>query len=108
MNRFSLEGKVAIVTGASGLIGKAFCQVLKEAGANVVAADINTNEELSDYYFQSTDITDEDSVQQLVDNVIAKFGKIDILVNNAAINDMFEDPKATLELSKFENYPLEL
>jgi len=108
MNRFSLEGKVAIVTGASGLIGKAFCSALKEAGAIVIASDIRTNESMTDYFFHITDITNEDSVQQLVDNVIAKFGKIDILVNNAAINDMFEDPKATLELSKFENYPLEL
>ncbi len=108
MNRFSLEGKVAIVTGASGLIGKAFCSALKEAGATVIASDIRANESITDYFFHITDITNEDSVQQLVDNVIAKFGKIDILVNNAAINDMFEDPKATLELSKFENYPLEL
>ncbi len=109
MNRFSLEGKVAIVTGSSGLIGKAFCDALKEARAIVVAADINANDDIKkDYYFHYTDITNEDSVKELSDTIINKYGKIDILVNNAAINDMFEDPKATLELSKFENYPLEL
>jgi len=108
MERFSLKRKVAIVTGASGLIGKAFCEALKEAGAIVVAADIIETEELNDYYYHFTDITDELSVQKLADCVIKKFGRIDILVNNAAINDMFEDPKASLELSKFENYPLEL
>ncbi len=110
MNRFSLEGKVAIVTGASGLIGKGFCEALYQAGAIVVAVDINLTDKIleENYNFQQTDITNEASVKELSDTIIEKFGKIDILVNNAAINDMFEDPKASLELSKFENYPLEL
>jgi NAD(P)-dependent dehydrogenase (short-subunit alcohol dehydrogenase family) len=108
MKNFSLKDKVAIVTGAAGLIGKSFCEALKDAGAQVIATDINTNEDLNNYFFQYSDITNELSVQQLANNIIETFGKIDILVNNAAINDMFEDPKSTYELSKFENYPLEL
>ncbi|MFI5237074.1 MAG: SDR family oxidoreductase, partial [Ignavibacteriales bacterium] len=44
----------------------------------------------------------------LKDKVLSNYGKIDILVNNAAINDKFEDSSAILEESKFENYPVEM
>lgn len=115
MELFSLKNKVAIVTGAIGLIGKEHCKALSEAGANVVVADLNEDkckefaatlptESLGIYL----DVTNPDSIKNLRDKVIEKFGHIDILVNNAAINDMFENPKAALEQSKFENYPLEL
>jgi NAD(P)-dependent dehydrogenase (short-subunit alcohol dehydrogenase family) len=43
-----------------------------------------------------------------MDKVLSIYQKIDILINNAAINDMFEDPKVATEQSKFENYPIEL
>ena len=48
------------------------------------------------------------SVENLRDKTLKEFGKIDILVNNAAINDMFENPQAATEQSMFENYPLEM
>ncbi len=112
---FSLEGKTAIVTGAIGLIGKEHCRALSEAGANIIVADLN-EEKCSE--FASTlntksvglgvDITQENSVKALNQKGLDYFNKIDILVNNAAINDMFENPAAAAELSKFENYPLEL
>ena len=54
------------------------------------------------------DITSKSSVENLRDKTLKEFGKIDILVNNAAINDMFESPKAATEQSMFENYPLEM
>jgi NAD(P)-dependent dehydrogenase (short-subunit alcohol dehydrogenase family) len=54
------------------------------------------------------DVTQPDSVRHTRDEVLKRFGHIDVLVNNAAINDMFENPTAAAELSKFENYPLEL
>lgn len=118
MNLFSLEGKVAVVTGALGLLGKQHCYALAEAGANVVATDLNDAaarafaEELSQKHQQAigvgADITNPDSVRALRDAILSRFGKIDVLVNNAAINDMFENPTAAAELSKFENYPLEL
>lgn len=114
MNLFDLKGKVAIVTGALGLIGKEHCSALLEYGATVVATDINENEVKqytetlgSNAIGYSMDITNPESIKNVCDKVSEQFGSIDILVNNAAINDMVEDPKATLELSKFENYPLE-
>ncbi len=115
MELFSLKNKTAIVTGALGLIGKEHCRALSEAGANVIVADINkvTSQNFAESLQTesvgvSLDVTNPDSIKSLRDTVLTQFGHIDILVNNAAINDMFEDPKAATEQSKFENYPLEL
>jgi NAD(P)-dependent dehydrogenase (short-subunit alcohol dehydrogenase family) len=112
---FSLKEKVAVVTGALGLIGKHHCHALADAGANVVVCDLNETE-CADFASSlsvlslgiSADITNKKSVKNLRDKIISNYGKIDILVNNAAINDKFEDPLAALEESKFENYPVEM
>lgn len=109
---FSLEGKVAIVTGANGLIGKNHSHALQLAGASVVACDIKMN---ADYFGNpekhmvlSFDVTNKESVEKAKNDIIQKYGQIDILVNNAAMNDMFEHPELAADLSKFENYPLEM
>ena len=112
---FSLENKVALVTGALGLIGKHHCEALAEAGANIVVCDLDDTKCLE---FASTlqnksigigsDITKKKNVKELLAKSLKVFGKIDILVNNAAVNDMFENPQLAAEQSKFENYPLEL
>ena len=114
-NAFSLEEKVAVVTGALGLLGKHHCEGLNEAGASVIAADINGEEcaiyaqnKLKKSIGAQLDVTSKVSINNLLNQVMEQFGRIDILVNNAAINDMFENPNAALEQSKFENYPLEL
>ena len=116
---FSLKGKVAIVTGALGLIGKEHCRALAEAGASVVVTDLN-HEKCEEFVQElagegqhealpvGADITNQIDVQRLRDTTRTKFGKIDVLVNNAALNDMFENPAAAAEQSKFENYPLDM
>jgi NAD(P)-dependent dehydrogenase (short-subunit alcohol dehydrogenase family) len=113
---FSLAGKTAIVTGALGLIGKKHCEALSLAGATVVVADINEQKaiefakSLNDgkSFGIGIDVTNKERIEQVRDAILAKTGSIDILVNNAAINDMVENPDAAAELSKFENYPLDL
>ncbi len=114
-NLFSLKNKVAVVTGAVGLIGKHHCYALSEAGANVIACDIDLNKceklagELSTKSVGiEVDITIPGSIKNLKEKILNEFGGIDILVNNAAINDMFENPSAASELSMFENYPLDM
>jgi NAD(P)-dependent dehydrogenase (short-subunit alcohol dehydrogenase family) len=115
MELFSLKNKTAIVTGALGLIGKEHCHALDEAGANVIVADIDENKcenfaktLQTESIGISIDVTKPESIKRLREIVLEKFAHIDVLVNNAAINDMFENPKAASEQSKFEKYPLEL
>ena len=118
MPGFSLEGRVAIVTGAAGLIGKEHCRALAEAGAHVVVVDVKQEacdalaKEISGIgpkaIGQACDITKKPSLEALKARTLGEFGRLDVLVNNAAINDMFESPTAAAELSKFENYPVEL
>ncbi|NUP07144.1 MAG: SDR family oxidoreductase [Polyangiaceae bacterium] len=121
---FDLGGKVAIVTGAVGLLGKQHCRALRNAGAHVVAVDVSvdaTRAFVAELDREPTnrpepprtlgmgvDVTSKESLETLRDAVLNGFGRLDVLVNNAAINDMFESPQAGAELSKFENYPLEL
>lgn len=111
---FSLNQRIAVVTGATGLLGQEHCQALSEAGAFVVVADMDLKKceevarELPGESFPCTlDVTDSKSIQALKSHLLTKFDRIDILVNNAAINDKFEDPISGTELSKLENYPLE-
>ena len=113
MDLFSLRGKTAVVTGAVGLLGQHHCQALAEAGANVIACDLDKKQ--SQAFAQtlptssigaSVDVTDPDSLQAMLQKALDTFGHVDILVNNAAINDMFETPSLAAEQSKFENYPL--
>lgn len=113
MNLFSLEGKVAIVTGALGLLGRHHCQALAEAGASVVACDLDGEAcrslaaELPVRALGThVDVTQPDSIQAMLDLVLLEFGHVDVLVNNAAINDRFETPSLAADLSRFEHYPL--
>jgi NAD(P)-dependent dehydrogenase (short-subunit alcohol dehydrogenase family) len=114
MELFSLKNKTAIVTGALGLIGKKHCEALAMAGANVVVADLNESEAQkfaqklgANHMGVGLDVTNENSVKSANEIILKNFLKIDILVNNAAINDMFENPAMAKELSAFENYPVE-
>lgn len=111
---FDLTNKTAIVTGALGLLGKEHCRALAEAGANVVVADVNEAASLAfatelgkNHLGVGVDVTSETSLKTALDKILAHFGTIDVLVNNAAINDMFENPAMAKELSAFENYPVE-
>jgi len=94
LKEYNLEGKVAIVTGAGRGIGKGIALALAEACADTVAV-ARTEEEINEVAKEiremgreslsiPTDITKEDQVQKMVERTISKFGKIDILVNNAA------------------------
>lgn len=95
MVNFRLDGKVALVTGASYGIGFAIASALHEAGATIVFNDINeefVNRGLKNYeehgikaHGYVCDVTDEEAVNNLVKRVEEEVGVIDILVNNAGI-----------------------
>ncbi len=89
-NGFSLQGRVAIVTGGGQSLGLAISRALRGAGAEVVTAEINDEtgaeaaEELGGL-FVHTDVTDPASVRNLTETVLDEHGRIDVLVNNAGI-----------------------
>jgi NAD(P)-dependent dehydrogenase (short-subunit alcohol dehydrogenase family) len=110
---FGLHGRVAVVTGALGLLGQQHCRALASAGASVVVSDLDR--ERCEGLARSLptpslglclDVTNRASVQRGVDTVLQAFGRVDVLVNNAALNDKVEAPELAAEASKFENYPL--
>jgi NAD(P)-dependent dehydrogenase (short-subunit alcohol dehydrogenase family) len=95
LDAFRLDGKVAIVTGASSGLGVAFAQALAEAGADV-ALGARRVERLEDTrklveaagrraIAVATDVTSPEAAQALVDATVAQLGRVDILVNNAGI-----------------------
>jgi NAD(P)-dependent dehydrogenase (short-subunit alcohol dehydrogenase family) len=115
MELFSLKDKVAIVTGACGLLGTQHCEALAAAGAHVVAADLDEKAcEVvagrlgSGHLAVGMDVTSTASLQAARERILEVYGRIDVLVNNAAINDMFENPALAGHQSMFEHYPLEM
>jgi NAD(P)-dependent dehydrogenase (short-subunit alcohol dehydrogenase family) len=114
---FSLAGRVAVVTGAAGLLGRRHCAALAAAGARVVATDLDGDacaavvREMGgrgEGLPWAADITRPESVAALRDAVLERCGAIDVLVNNAALNEKVESPLAAGEVLRFENFPLAL
>ncbi|HWO96918.1 MAG TPA: SDR family oxidoreductase [Bacillus sp. (in: firmicutes)] len=104
-----LDGKVAIVTGGASGIGLATVEAFAEKGVKVVIADYNEEsgkaaekqlkETGADVLFVQVDVSDEKSVERLVQETVKRFGKLDIMVNNAGVGTL----ASTHELS-FEDY----
>ncbi|KAI1425260.1 hypothetical protein F5Y12DRAFT_714469 [Xylaria sp. FL1777] len=103
----SAAGKTIVVTGGAGGLGKVIASAFLEAGANVAVFDVHEGrlketaadwEKYGDKFITSqTDITDETAVNSFFTKVSAKFGRIDMLINNAGIMDKF-DPAGSLTL----------
>jgi NAD(P)-dependent dehydrogenase (short-subunit alcohol dehydrogenase family) len=116
METQSLVGKVAVVTGGAGDIGRVTAQLLVSEGATVVIADIDAEAgaraaaDLGEAaVFQQTDVSDVEQVQALVDVAVSTFGGLDIMFNNAGIGsalkrllkDDFEDFQRILSVNLF-------
>jgi NAD(P)-dependent dehydrogenase (short-subunit alcohol dehydrogenase family) len=117
---FDLTGRVSVVTGGLGLLGRQFCRTLAGAGSAVVIVDIDgqktaaLSEEMEKEGYRvlgsKTDITHPAAVQSMVRSTLKTFGRLDVLVNSAALDPKF-DPAAqagqATPLGSFEYYPVE-
>ncbi len=80
-----LEDTIALVTGAAGGIGRAVCQAMHDAGATVVAADVANVGDVAAAHTLHHDVTSEADWQRVADELQQRYGRLDVLVNLAAI-----------------------
>lgn len=97
----TLTNKIVLITGGNGFLGTYFVSSLKEAGATVVVTDRDPEAALQ------LDVTNKESIQAAFEKVVTEHGKIDVVINNAAIDPKF-DSNADQNAKQFENYPEDL
>jgi NAD(P)-dependent dehydrogenase (short-subunit alcohol dehydrogenase family) len=115
---FDLTGRVAVITGGAGLLGTKHAEIIAAAGGSPVLLDLpQAKPEVSaaaiarkyrvDAIGLATDITQLAEVEQVRDELLVRFGRIDILINNAANNPKVES-SGSKTWSRLENFPLEV
>lgn len=118
-DRFDLSGRTALITGAAGLLGVEHAGALIENGATVVITDINEtalgkareqlteNKDLERVIIEPMDVTHPGSIEAVRERFEADGIRIDILVNNAAIDPKINDGQSVSEASRLENFALD-
>ena len=120
-NPISIDNKVILLTGALGQIGQSISRSFLAQGAKLIMADVNLEASRAfsaemqaagipeeNFLIQELDITDEASCSQCVEKSIEAFGRIDVLINNAAIDAKFDKAgEGQINNSRFEYYPLD-
>jgi len=118
-SKFNLEGKVALITGASGLLGQEHAHALLESGAKVILTDISierlrlAKDRLSESFgseliiIKVMDVTDKEDIVGLCEELFDQDLRLDILVNNAAIDPKVSENDGLKEDSRLENFTLE-
>jgi NAD(P)-dependent dehydrogenase (short-subunit alcohol dehydrogenase family) len=110
LDRFRMQGKVAVITGGSRGLGRAMAEALAEAGADVIVCSRNASEveqvaeELRSTYGRECrgygcNVADPAQVQALISQVVSEFRQVDVLINNAGIN--IRRPIEDLTLDEF-------
>ena len=117
--KFSLQGKTALVTGAAGLLGLEHSLALLESGATVVLTDVNQGalEDVRASLAEAghgenilthvMDVSRADSVEGVAGELKGAGHRVDILINNAAIDPKVKDDAGIQESSRLENFPME-
>lgn len=118
-SKFDMNGKTALITGAAGLLGVEHAIALLECGAAVVLTDVSeaalsvARERLArDYpadmiFTEVMDVSRFDTIREVAQKLESAGSRIDILVNNAAIDPKVKGDQGVLETSRLENFPLE-
>ena len=116
MSSFDLAGKAALITGAAGLLGVQHALALAELGATVVMTDVEKSRLENSIESESAlagsgktvcvemDVTREESIQKVLADLKRRGVRIDILINNAAIDPKVGDKSSVLETSRLENF----
>lgn len=117
--KFDLAGKVSLITGAAGLLGMEHAAALLESGSTVVLTDISEaslasaraslsrNVDPARIITLVMDVSRPDAIQNVAKELAATGHRVDILVNNAAIDPKVKGDQGVLETSRLENFPLE-
>ena len=117
--KFDLQGKTALITGAAGLLGIEHAAALLESGASVVLTDVRADEldkavtKLTAHgpkeriLTELLDVSSPEAVRRVADSLQAKGKRVDILVNNAAIDPKMKGDQGVLETSRLEHFPLD-
>lgn len=117
--KFDLAGKTALVTGAAGLLGMKHASALLESGATVVLTDIGEaglafsgislgrDADEARILTRVMDVSRPDAIRAVADELAAGGCRVDILVNNAAIDPKVKGDLGVLETSRLENFPLD-
>src|SRR5436190_9833254 len=97
---FDLSGRTAVLTGGAGLLGRQYIRTLLSAGARVLVADLDGDAAIreaaaavadtgGEAMGRAVDVTRQEDVSAMIDTTLSRWGRLDILINNAAV-----DPKA--------------
>ncbi len=120
MDSYKITNKVIVITGGAGLIGRKHCEAVLEGGGVPVLIDIfnESLEQTKKYYSEKypdssieifkADITDPNSLIFIRDELLAKYGHIDGLINNAANNPKMEGSSKNMGAIQFHNFPVEI
>ncbi len=120
LDNFRLDGKVIIITGGAGLLGRKHAEAVLDAGGIVILLDIVRDAlddavgELSQKYGEDkvngmiANITSPESLEKVKADILIKFQRVDGLINNAANNPKMEGSAANMGAIQFENFPLSM
>lgn len=119
LRKFDLTGKTALITGAAGLLGQEHAAALLESGATVVLTDVSEfgltsaaaalreQSDISRILSYRMDVSTYDSIAKVAAELSAGGRRVDILVNNAAIDPKVKADQEMIETSRFEHFSLE-